>query len=286
MSSTPPGDQVRAIDVWTDDTPTGLQSAIEADMVAARLYRADLPVEAHVEADAAWAIAPLPDPYRNVVVRADFEPGTEERRIGEIIASFGQRASQILWWVAPHHRPPDLVSRLSRAGFEVLGHSPAMAIQLDALPRQPIEAPADVLVRPVSNDRGVRDYLSVLDESRPEGGPSSSAPGARLSIAHLSGGLASEPIPLRYVAYLAGEPVATARLSIGGGVAGVYAVVTVPWARRRGLGRWMTLTALSAGRSLGMRIGTLQASDMAADLYRHIGFEEIFTYTIVGRRSG
>jgi ribosomal protein S18 acetylase RimI-like enzyme len=77
-----------------------------------------------------------------------------------------------------------------------------------------------------------------------------------------------------------GEPVATSRVSIGGGAAGLYAILTLPAHRGRGFGRAMTLAALRAAAGIGYRIGVLQSSDLGHGVYRKLGFRELFTYDI------
>jgi predicted acetyltransferase len=59
-------------------------------------------------------------------------------------------------------------------------------------------------------------------------------------------------------------------------VAGVYAVGTLPEARRQGIGSAITLRGLRDARERGYRVGVLQSSQMGYNLYRRFGFENCF----------
>jgi predicted GNAT family acetyltransferase len=90
--------------------------------------------------------------------------------------------------------------------------------------------------------------------------------------------------PTRWIGRADGRPVATARLHAGAGVAGIYTVVTVESARRRGYGAAMTRRAMLAGRDAGLRIATLQASDSGRGIYERIGFRELCRFRLYESR--
>ncbi len=77
-----------------------------------------------------------------------------------------------------------------------------------------------------------------------------------------------------FIGWLDSRPVATSLLFMGGGVAGIYSVGTIPEMRRRGIGKWMTHYTLLQGRSMGYKAGVLSASKMGLNVYRSLGFQE------------
>lgn len=265
----------------TDLSDDGLIAALEADQVATRVVAPEVPVEIHNDQDATWGIAGYPDPYRNMVVSARFASADADRRIREISAAYAARGTGFLWWVAPFHRPLDLGDRLLRAGLRFEGTAPAMAIDLEALPRDEALPPGLEIV-PVLDEATLREFVDVLaaEMGVADGVPNPAARHHAALLEAIPPTLASEPVPLRYLGRIDGRPVATSRISIGGGVAGLYAVATLPDVRGRGIGRAMTVAALDAGRAIGLRIGVLQASDSGLPVYRRLGFRTMFDYAV------
>jgi ribosomal protein S18 acetylase RimI-like enzyme len=269
--------------ILTDVSPAGLRAAIEADIVASRIYGGDLPVEPHEDPDAAWMVAPPGDAWRSAVVRAAFAPESADGRIREILATTEARGTWTVWWLAPHHRPADLAERLVTHGFRAVHEVAAMGVDLAVLPERG-QLPQGVTIRRVTDDAGVRAYLDVIMTEGPPGAPAPSHAAIELRRRHIAASLKRGSTQVRRVAWVGGRPVATARLSVAGGVAGLYGVLTLPAFRGRGIGRAMTLEALLAGRDAGLRIGALQATDMGYRLYRTLGYEELFRYTLLARR--
>ena len=268
--------------ILSDTSPDGLRAAIEADIVASRLYNSDVPLEAHEEVDVAWAIPTDGRLVRPVVAWAGFEPDSVERRLGELLAVVDERRGRMLWWLAPHHTPADLAGRLLRRGFRQVDDTAGMAMDLARLP-DVVEVPAGVRIELVDDADDVDAYVGLLIREKEAAHPPVAPDAAAVRRRHIAGRLGNDPDSRRFVAWLDGEPVATSRLSMAGGAAGLYTVVTMPEARGRGIGRAMTLTALLAGREAGMRIGALQATEMGHRIYARLGFEELFRYTLLAR---
>jgi GNAT superfamily N-acetyltransferase len=268
----------------TDTTPDGLRRAIEADNVATRLRNTDLPVEAYDEADASWAVAPRGDILRSVVVRAEFRHHDADRRVDEILATYEAQGGGVVWWVAPFHMPTDLPDRLATRSFIDFGPSSAMALDLSTLDDSSRKTVNGLHIEPVHDRHSACEYVEVIHLDRPEGVPPYLPEHVEMTVDTVARRVEDQPIPTYFLGRLRGRAVATSRLSLVGGTAGIYAVVTLAEARGRGIGSAMTLAALRAARDAGYRIATLQSSAMGHDIYERLGFRDIFSYEILVRR--
>jgi GNAT superfamily N-acetyltransferase len=84
-----------------------------------------------------------------------------------------------------------------------------------------------------------------------------------------------------YVGYLHGEPVSTAAIVIGGGVAGVYNVATVPSRQRRGYGEAVMRYALECARvEHGLSRSILQSTPQGFELYQRMGYRTVTSVTV------
>ncbi len=85
------------------------------------------------------------------------------------------------------------------------------------------------------------------------------------------------PPPLRlYVAYIAGDPVATAAIFEGAGIAGLYNLGVHPTYRRRGIGSALIRHALDeACWECGLSECATQAPRLALPLFRRLGFRPL-----------
>jgi GNAT superfamily N-acetyltransferase len=77
-----------------------------------------------------------------------------------------------------------------------------------------------------------------------------------------------------YLGWLDGAPVATATVFLGAGVAGLYFVMTVPEARRRGIGAAITYGALRDVDPEEMEYAVLGSSAAGRPVYEALGFRE------------
>jgi ribosomal protein S18 acetylase RimI-like enzyme len=79
-----------------------------------------------------------------------------------------------------------------------------------------------------------------------------------------------------YVGYVDGEPVSTAAVVMGGGVAGVYNVATLPGHQRHGYGEAVMRHAIAdARRTHGVARTILQSTPAGLRLYQRMGFRTV-----------
>lgn len=239
--------------------------AVHAAWATRRLPDADV----REDADLVVIDSGLPGDTFNVVCRARLEGGTARSRAAGVIARFAERRRGFSWWLSPADRPRDLEAILVEAGLAHAESERAMAFDLSRLSALETgrPAPKGFEIRPARTPRDLDDFAAVASNSN-EPDPAVAAY-YRLAAEAL---LSPESPQRLFVGRLDGAPVAAAELTIGGGVAGLYAVVTREAFRGRGFGAAVTAAALREARARGCGVAVLQASGGGEGLYRALGF--------------
>jgi GNAT superfamily N-acetyltransferase len=221
----------------------------------------------------AWFYTGIRSPLFNGVLRVQFEPAEVKALIDKLRIRIKAQGAPALWWLDPQSNPDPLGRLLEQIGLAPAGEVPAMAIELDGIGKDS-DRIADFTVQRVDRP----DLQAVWGRTA---GAGTGLPDEAIDrLAELEEGLSDEPYlaQRRYIGMLAGVPVATSAMVLDGGVAGIYAVATLPAARRRGIGRLMTIRPLEEAREMGCRVGILQASSAGYSLYKKIGFQDFGRY--------
>jgi ribosomal protein S18 acetylase RimI-like enzyme len=256
--------------ILTDFSSSGLARAIEANQIGhlANLGRSPQ-MTLHQDPELTWLVSGHPMQGFNRVLRAQFEADDIDAKIEATLARFKSRGVPLHWHTGPTTRPADLGRRLVSHGLAPVQNEPGMAVDLLTLHDAP-RLPPHLSIERVIDVRALRIWVQAFARIF---GLSDRVREAIFSI-EASLGLAQNRARQLYIGYWRGEPLATAMLFLGAGVAGIYAIGTDLRARRQGIGLAMTLVPLLEARAIGYRIGTLHSSPMGLGIYRRLGFQE------------
>jgi GNAT superfamily N-acetyltransferase len=222
-----------------------------------------------------WSIGGSPVDYHNCVVRADLTDETADQAIiesRELLRNYGVPGT---WHVGPSMRPADLGVRLVAHGFHDDGPESGMAVDLRMLP-DTVDAPASLQIERVRDVDTLAAWIDTLGQGFGEG----PAEAAWVGAMYARIGLGDQSPCRHYLGFLDGIPVATASLFLGAGVAGVYFVMTLPQAQRKGIGAAITLSAFQDASGLGYQLGVLGASEQGYPVYQRLGFREYCTISL------
>jgi len=248
-----------------------LPSTVEANMLELwKAYGRAPGRELHEGRELVRVLTGVPSPLFNGIFRARLAPDRIEQAIEETLAVGVRWGVPLFWWVGGDTRPRDLGTHLERFGFVHAGAAPGMALDLCSLSvDMPLPPGFDFEV--VDDDGRLHTWAHVAAEAAEYPLP------VRGPLVELERGVGLCPrVPLRrYIGCYDGVPVATSEMVLHSGVAGIYAVATLPEARRQGMGAAMTCLPLLDARAEGYRMGTLQSSEMGYSLYRRLGFQEV-----------
>jgi GNAT superfamily N-acetyltransferase len=230
--------------------------------------------EAVNDEDVTYATLGVPISDLNPVFGGRFTAESADRRIAEIVDWYARRGDPFSWWIGPESEPADLAERLVRHGFSLDDeHVPGMAAALDALP--PVEMPDATSIDRVTDATQFRTFCDILAAGF-EAPPLLADAFFRLSAVGFG-----DDVPYRhYLAHADGEAVATTTSVIADDVIGIYNVATVPDARRRGIGRAITLASMRDGALSGCAMAVLQASETGRPVYEALGFRVFADYNL------
>jgi ribosomal protein S18 acetylase RimI-like enzyme len=266
--------------VYDFSTPA-LTDAIEANLIARSLY---LPLTLGGEVQGPnplWFVTGEALPTSNGVVKAQLEPQSLDASIQDVLSPFKAQGRPLTWWVGPSTVPGDLGKHLQRHGLIHNRDMMGMAADLNALHAD--ATPGALELEPVRT----REMLSQWYQMSLLGFPISFNQAHFDALAAISLD-ATHPLQ-NYIGRLNGKIVAISSLFLGGGVAGLYNLVTHPEARGKGIGAWMTVETFEQARLRGYRIGTLQTTyPNALRLYHRLGFQvycKIGIYRYLGQNG-
>lgn len=126
-------------------------------------------------------------------------------------------------------------------------------------------------IRQATDAAGIEDHRAVVTEGF------GSHPAVAIGSTCVE--LLDHPDCVVYVGYADGAPVVSGLGWRTGRTIGVYAIATVPAARRRGHGAAMTARVVTDGLAAGCDVAVLQASEMGRPVYERLGFRVDVRYT-------
>jgi ribosomal protein S18 acetylase RimI-like enzyme len=234
--------------------------------------------EGVIDDDVLYLTANISIPAVNVVGIARFTSSNVDRRIGDVLAWFGQRRMPTGWWVSERDAPPDLDARLGARGFAFEEATPLMVADLADIAPGP--ALPGVEIGRVGDEASYRLACATMAEgfgAPPELGDAFAA----MSVLGFDDAAPSRT----YLARLDGVPAATSLGFAVDGLLGVFNVATLDHARRRGIGRAVTLAAMIDGAARGARSAVLQSSEAGHHVYESLGFRDVGTYRMLVRQA-
>jgi ribosomal protein S18 acetylase RimI-like enzyme len=224
-----------------------------------------------------WFMTGLPDATFNSIMYANLGPGRLDAAIAELQSLRATYNVPMNWLIGPTSRPLDLAEQLQARGFQHRRDLTPMTRSLVSMFPEADPVPGLTIER-VVDGAALAEWIDAEIRGFETEGPTADG------FVAIRRGMGHWPrVPMHYfLGRLDGVPVATASLLLAGGIAGIYDVSTVPEARRRGIGRMMTVAALQEARALGFETAFLQPSEMGRPLYARLGFRVCCVCSIYG----
>jgi GNAT superfamily N-acetyltransferase len=259
-------------EILTDLSPTKIIDAIAANLSAYYLPYGTLPAcVVQRDTDATWFVSGIPEPWFNGVACSTLGPAPE-RRVAAILAALTAHNLPFLWHLSPITTPANLRAIISAHGLRQFADEPCMALELQGW-RMPTASPAGFAMSSVRDAEELACWTGIWMATVPE--PTRQ----RCRNVYAQIGLAATAPWRYYLGFLDGVPVATVKLFYAADVVSVQHVMTLPAARRRGIGAALVAQALYGAQQRGYRLAVLTATPAGYELYRQLRFRDYGRWT-------
>ena len=224
--------------------------------------------EIYAGQDVNWVLTDIPFPPTNCAFHTNIKSEDVDSTIEKFKARGIAKNMPLSWYIGPETRPVNFTESLTVHGFTSRGDGAGMAIDLQAM-NETEPVPAGLEIIEVKDNKTLKAWCHAAAVG--DGMPVFAEP----FLVKLYQTEIKYKQPMKFfLGMLDGKPVATSMYFLGKGVVGIYLVATLLEARNKGIGFAVTQAALKAGRSLGYRVGILQASKMGEPVYKRMGFKE------------
>ncbi|GJL49175.1 MAG: hypothetical protein NPIRA01_04020 [Nitrospirales bacterium] len=259
--------------VSPNEDPKEMSKFIEANRIAFWKALGKSPVmDVIQEQDILFTSSDVKFPFFNSILQAKFSADHQDRRTDQVLSNYKYRDVPIWWWVAPSTTPADLGLCLERHGLVHEETQVGMAANLDTIKESSSES-IELTLKSVASEKDLNAFASTCIA----GFESCEFCADPLKQALLPNTICDSPTFFHYVGWVESEPISTSSLFLAEGVAGIFFVSVRKSHRGKGIGRAMTLAALSEAQKKGYRVAVLFATEIGYQIYRNMGFEEYCT---------
>ncbi len=247
------------------DDRAPLLAALAANFAGYYLTYGTLPGGAsHDEGTLRWFSGGIPEPWFNGVLGGAVGAAPAPTTIARTLAHFVRLQLPFLW-----HCPPDSTEHaeapLLAQGLRLFADEPGLILELATLPRADA-LPDGLTIERVTDSAALEVWTAVWMDGVPE-----PTHGRCRAAYHALGPAIGD----YYLGRLAGVPIATTKLFYAAGIVSVQHVMTLPAARRRGIGGALVGHALRRAQERGYRFAALTATPAGLGTYARLGFREV-----------
>ncbi len=267
--------------ILRDHSETALKLALEENLLQ-YVKSCIIPGEEVVDSDEVFRWCCGSDILlRNWVLNPKFTSENALLKVKEQIDYFKKRKVPFLWWNGPSATPSNLGNIMVDAGMIKMEQIPKMGDMVMEIRKaedmesvlNEIVVKTGIEIRKICSMEEIREAVQIVIKSM--GYSEEFQRSGELSCKVMLQENPSVNVLVGYAAYLDGKPVSISTVFYGGGVVGLYSVVTLPKYRYRGIGTAITLAPLIDARKRGFEIAVLTATKYGFPVYERIGFKKI-----------